>query len=146
MSRVSRSLSWMMMLRNFCRSSTASPGLSCRISENARIDVSGVRSSCVTVETKSSFSRSSSFRRSLAARSSAVAAMTSRDFFSSSWLYAMTCDASSSIVRTSSIDSASSLTVDATMIRADAPPMAPASSVSANWTSPASAGISAGEA
>ena len=45
-------------------------GLSCRISENARIEVSGVRSSCVTVEMKSSFSRSSSCSRSLAARSS----------------------------------------------------------------------------
>ena len=48
--------------------------LSCRISENARIEVSGVRSSCVTVEMKSSFRRSSSCSRALAARSSAVAA------------------------------------------------------------------------
>ncbi len=32
------------------------------------------------------------------------------------------------------------------MIRADAPPIAPASAVSANWTSPASAGTAAGAA
>jgi hypothetical protein len=57
-------------------------GSSSRISEKARIEVSGVRSSCVTVEMKSSFMRSSSFSRSLAARSSAVAASSSRDFCS----------------------------------------------------------------
>ena len=113
---------------------------------NARIDVSGVRSSCVTVEMKSSFIRSSSCRRSLAARSSAVAVISSCDFCFSSWLYAITCDASSSIDRTSSIDSASSCTVDATMIRAEAPPIAPASAVSANCTRPASAGTAAGDA
>ena len=43
--RVSRSLSWMMMPTNRCRSPRSSSGLSCRISEKARIDVSGVRSS-----------------------------------------------------------------------------------------------------
>ena len=86
MSRVSRSLSWMMMVRNFSRSAASRSGLSCRISVNARIDVSGVRSSCVTVEMKSSFSRSSSCSRSLAARSSAVAVMSSCDFCLSSWL------------------------------------------------------------
>jgi hypothetical protein len=53
----------MMMVRNRCRSAASSAGLSCRISEKARIDVSGVRSSWVTVETKSSFRRSSSFSR-----------------------------------------------------------------------------------
>src|SRR6266536_26573 len=86
MSRVRRSLSWMMMVRNFCRSAPSSSGLSCRISEKARIEVSGVRSSCVTVEMKSSFSRSSSCKRSLAARSSSVAAISSRDFCCNSWL------------------------------------------------------------
>ena len=50
----------------------------------ARIEVSGVRSSCVTVDMKSSLSRSSSWSRVLAARSSAVAACSSFDFCSSS--------------------------------------------------------------
>ena len=58
-------------------------GLSRRISLNERIEVSGVRNSWLTVATKSSFSLSSSLRRSLAARSSAVAASSSRDFCSS---------------------------------------------------------------
>ncbi len=86
MRRVSRSLSWMMMVRNLSRSAASRPGLSCRISVKARIDVSGVRSSCVTVEMKSSFMRSSSCRRSFAARSSAVAIVSACDFCLSSWL------------------------------------------------------------
>ena len=86
MSRVSRSLSLRMMSRKRLRSAASRSGLSCRISENARIDVSGVRSSWVTVDTKSSFMRSSSCSRSFAARSSAVAASSSRDLRSSWWL------------------------------------------------------------
>ena len=74
MSRVSRSVSLMTMPRKLLAlRGRQRRGLSCRISVNARIEVSGVRSSCVTVETKSSFRRSSSCSRSLAARSSCVA-------------------------------------------------------------------------
>ncbi len=72
-----------MITTNSSRLAGAMSGLSCRISENARIEVSGVRSSCVTVEMKSSFMRSSSVSRSLAARRPAVAASSSRDFCSS---------------------------------------------------------------
>ncbi len=103
MRRVSRSVSLVMMPRKRLRCSSSSCGLSRRISEKARIEVSGVRSSCVTVETKSSFSRSSSCSRSFASRSSAVAASSSRDFCSSRWLYTTTCEASSRISRTSSM-------------------------------------------
>ena len=74
MRRVSRSDSRITSARKRWRSAGSRSGLSCRISEKARIEVSGVRSSCVTVEMKSSLSRSSSFRRSLAALSSWVAA------------------------------------------------------------------------
>ncbi len=80
MSRVSRSLSCTMMRRNSLRCSTSRSGLSCTISLNERIEVSGVRSSWLTVETKSSFSLSSSLSRSLAARSSSVAASSSATF------------------------------------------------------------------
>ena len=85
-SRVSRSASLAMMPRNFLRSSAPTSGVSSRISVNARIEVSGVRSSWVTVDTKSSFSRSSSVSRSFAVRSSVVADSSSRDFCSSLWL------------------------------------------------------------
>ena len=84
--RVRRSVSLMMMPRKRERSASGSSGLSLRISEKARIEVSGVRSSCDTVETKSSFSRSSSVSRSLAARNSSVARSSSCDFCSSLWL------------------------------------------------------------
>ena len=86
MRRVRRSVSLMTMLRKRVRSATARSGLSCRISLKARIEVSGVRSSCETVETKSSFSRSSSVRRSFAARSSCVARSSSCYFCSRRWL------------------------------------------------------------
>ena len=83
--------------------------MSSRISENARIDVSGVRSSWVTVDTKSSLSRSSSCSRSLACRSSAVASSSCCDLRSSARLYARTCEVSSRICSTSSIPSGSSV-------------------------------------
>ena len=50
------------------------------------MEVRGVRSSWVTVDMKSSFMRSSSCSRSLAARRPVVASSSSRDFFSSSRL------------------------------------------------------------
>src|SRR5438105_9948800 len=86
MSRVKRSVSLVMMSRNRLRCESSTFGSWRRISEKARIEVRGVRSSCVTTETKSSFMRSSSFRRSFASRSSAVAASSSRDFCSRRWL------------------------------------------------------------
>ena len=85
-SRVRRSVSLVMMPRNFERCSASTLGCSSRICVKARIEVSGVRSSWLTVETKSSFIRSSSFSCSFAARSSAVAASSSCDFCSSRWL------------------------------------------------------------
>ena len=138
-SRVSRSVSRRMMPTNSCRFAAASSGLSWRISANARIDVSGVRSSWLTVDTKSSFMRSSSRRRSFAARSSAVAASSSWRLRSSSREYASTWEVSSRMLMTSSIPSPSSFASDATAARAEADPMAPASWVSANCTSSASA-------
>ena len=81
--RVSRSVSFVMMPRKRLRSERSIAGSSNRISEKARIEVSGVRSSWLTVEIKSSFIRSSSLSRSLAARSSPVASSNSRDFCSS---------------------------------------------------------------
>ena len=86
MSRVRRSDSFTRIDRNRERSAISSAGLSCRISENARIDVNGVRSSWVTVEMKSSLSRSSSFSRALASRKSRVAASNSVCFSFNSWL------------------------------------------------------------
>ena len=65
--RMSRSLSLMMIPRNSARSSSSTSGLSRRISENARIEVRGVRNSCEMLETKSSLSLSTSLSRSLAA-------------------------------------------------------------------------------
>ena len=142
-SRVSRSLSLMMMLWNSLRCPTAMSGVSCRISANERIEVSGVRSSWLTVEMKSSLSRSSSCRRSLAARSSAVAASSLAEFSSSRRVYSMTCEVSSRISMTCSMPGASSVTTEPTMTRADAAPTAPASSRSANCTSSASAALAA---
>ena len=60
-----------------------------------------MRSSWLTVAMKSSFSWSSCSSRSLALRSSAVAASSSVDFCSSRWLYSLICDASSRISITS---------------------------------------------
>ena len=58
-------------------------GVSSISSESARIEVSGVRSSWVTEDMKSSFRWSRLCSASLAARSSAVAASSERDFSSS---------------------------------------------------------------
>ena len=66
----------------------------------------------------------------------------SRDFCSSSRLYFMICEASSRMLITSSMVSGASFTTEATMAWADAPPIAPASCVSANWTRLASASTS----
>src|SRR6185503_3393448 len=92
MRRVRRSVSLITMPRKRSRSAAGSCGLSCRISVNERIAVSGVRSSCDTVETNSSFIRSSSVRRSFAARSSCVARCSSCDFCSRRWLVTTICD------------------------------------------------------
>ncbi len=140
MSRVRRSASVTIMPRKRLRSASSRRGSSCSISDRARIEVSGVRNSWVTVEMKSSFMRSSSRRRSLASRSSAVAASSSCCLASSSRLWARTCVASSRISSTSSSPRSSSWATEATMTRALAEPMAPASSDSANCTKSASAG------
>ena len=84
MSLVSRSVSFTIISRYLWRSSWPISSLSCNISEKARTEVKGVRSSWLTVETNSSFNRSSSFSLLFASCSSLVAASSSRDF-SSSW-------------------------------------------------------------
>ena len=128
-----------MMVRKCWRSARSRSGLSCRISENDRIEVSGVRSSWVTVDRKSSFSRSSSVSRAFAALSSVEAFSSAVDFCSSCRLYSRTCEVSSRICMISSTPTPSPLMVEATMTRADAAPMAPASLRSTNWTSSPSA-------
>ena len=89
-------------------------------SAKARMDVSGVRSSCVTDDMKSSFNLSRL----------------------SSWRFAArTCEASSSMRRMSAGARVSSSTTEATTARAEALPMAPASWVSTWCTSWASAAM-----
>jgi hypothetical protein len=90
--------------------------------------VSGVRSSWLTVEMNSSFSRSSSRSRLLASRNSAEASFQLRDFCSSRRLYSRTWVLSSRMVMTSSMLSTSPITIEEIITRAEAAPIAPASS------------------
>ena len=78
----SRSLSETTICRNFARWAASISGASSISSERARMEVSGVRSSWVTEETKSSLSWSRLFSCSFAARSSAVATSSEVDFSS----------------------------------------------------------------
>ena len=143
--RVRRSDSLTTISRNWLRSASPRSGLSSRISENERIEVSGVRSSWLTVVMNSSFRRSSSVRRWLARFNSSVATSSALDLRSSSRLYSITWEASSRIARTSSGLKSAPLTTVEIMTRAEAAPIAPASRRSAKltrsgsaWASPAS--------
>ncbi len=80
-SRVSRSLSRTMMARNCWRCARSSSGSSNRVSDKERIEVSGVRSSWLTLLTNSPFSRSGCCSVALACRNSSAVASSSRDFF-----------------------------------------------------------------
>jgi len=138
--RLRRSVSATMMPMNCWRCSGASSGSSRISSDRVRIAVRGVRSSCVTADMNSSFIRSSPCSCSLAARSSAVARSSERDFCSSSCECRRSRLDSSKMSSTSATSSASACTTEATMACAEALPMAPASRVSTCCTSSASAG------
>ncbi len=107
-------------------------GLSCRISENERIEVSGVRNSCVTVVRNSSLSRSSSSRRNIGGAQFARGELQLLRFLLELPAVFDHLGGLVEHLQTSSNPTFSPLTTEATMTRAEAAPTAPASSRSVN--------------